>query len=69
MQLEVVPKRIFTEYKIGDFCVMDVAKSEFSMERFEEEYGRGRYYEKLAFKGLILDSRNFSETLFLQSHK
>ena len=44
---------------------MDVAKSEFPMKGFEEEYGRGRYFEKLDFKRLSLDLRKlFGDTVF-----
>ena len=37
---------------------MDVAKSDFFMEGFEEEYWKDSFYESLHLKGLILD---FSE--------
>ena len=43
---------------------MNVAKLEFPMEGFEEEYGKGRYSGRLNFKGLTLDFRNFSDVLF-----
>lgn len=69
MQLEFVTKRIFTEYKIGDFFAMNIAILEFSMGGFEEEYWEDSFYERRNLKGLLRKFWNFSKTLFLQSHK